>query len=239
MLCRPKSHKSYWYPACWIVIACLLSACEEGLALFDTRNLVPYQTRAMHQFVGEVMPIDLDGDGVDELLNWDGPDQPLGGAALLLIEADNRAIEQINVPGQIQGSPRFTRRLDGTMQVFIPYIRDDSLFLHSVDHRGNELFDMFMYARHSGNPGLTDRGWDPKISYVRWVDQDDDGTDELLTVIATGYAGHPRGFLLYDVGNQQMVDSLFIGVKPSTRGAFDIDLDGDEELLIASHASGK
>lgn len=185
----------------------------------------PYFLDVVSESPGLFHAFDLTGDGIDEIINVtsiiDDPDRinKLADEShgihhqgkILLFSQDIEVIAQLNFPG-IVGRP-YVLDLDanGTNELVITYLRNDSLFVAFSNGRGEKLFSFFLI---DGKPRIEDKAklkWDPRIQDFYLSDLDKNDKKELVTIIFTGYARLPRGILVHSLPEGKLLDNLIVG----------------------------
>lgn len=92
----------------------------------------PYLLVERHHEARQSIPADLDGDGRDELLEYGAFNLPNGGAVKIRTQ-HGETTEQINFSGQVQHPHVLDLNDDRFLELLVPFVRDDSLFVAIVD----------------------------------------------------------------------------------------------------------
>lgn len=218
-----------------IIIFLLLSSnCLSPKSTELTPDKQPYQLQMDQNLEGEkILLSDLDNNGFTEILTIYSSlseDQP--GSRILLMTFEGKIIEQINYPGKIIDSIYpLNYDDDENLEILVPFLRNDSLFVSFVNMRGKKLFYFFLI---DGKPRLEEGGifkWDPQIRGFYILDLNNDGIKELVTVITTGYARLPRGILVHSLPHGELIGKAIIGSPPRDNFLDDFDGDGKAEIL--------
>ncbi len=195
---------------------------------------MPYQFQTIMNLEGDdIVLSDLDGNGFTEIIMTKNSLIQTPPISYIQIKTfEGKIIEQVNYSGRIVNQI-FTldSNDDGILEVLVPYVRNDSLFVSGVNHRGEKLFHFFLI---DGKPRIENSGvmsWDPEVNSFYISDLDHDSVKELITVITTGYARLPRGILVHSILNGELIDKLIIGSPPRDNLLDDFDGDGQLELI--------
>lgn len=196
-------------------------------------------TRFEHVHTGRGTPVDLNGDGIDEHLvriSQNGLPSPQKFNALLLESGSRTVIDQVNYAHPI-GQPHTADITgDGTKEVFVPLVRNDSLFLSIVTADGTKRNQIYVTE---GTPRREPDGilpWDPKVKDVFWTDTDGNGTRELLTLVQTRYARLPRGVWIHELPSGRLLGKKVVGAALDQHELGNFDDDSHRELLVAAGA---
>lgn len=211
------------------------ASCFPGCSLLVDRSVERIQFEKTGSFGNRVAYADLTYDGRDEVFHF-SRDYP-SHEAWLLSSATGGVIDQISIPGTVM-TPIVFDEIDGdesSMEVLVPVNRSDSLFLYAYNAKGKLAVDPMFIAsgpKRLGRGNLT-QDWTADARF-ELLDLDQDGQDELISIVNTGHAYWGRGIYVHELSGQ-FVDSLSIGaaiLNPAAIG--DIDGDGVQEMLFAS-----
>ncbi len=220
-----------WWPLLVCVCACSTSEIDPDKLPYrlETGNLLEHNARA----------VDLDGDGRDEMYLTYKPGQPAiyNIQALVLQSQTTGVIDQVNFTGHID-TPLF-RDLDadGTLEAFVPVLRNDSLFLTVVNADGRKHLSLFLI---SGQPRIEPDGvmpWDPRVEELAVHDFDGDGSQELISVIVTGFARRPRGVFVHRLRDGALLGQALVGAGIADALIDDFNGDGHPEVFLAAMGS--
>lgn len=196
-------------------------------------------TQFEHVRTGRGTPVDLNGDGTDEHLvrvSQNGLPSPQKFNALLLESGSRTVIDQVNYAHPI-GQPHTADVTgDGAKEVFVPLVRNDSLFLSIVTADGTKRNQIYVTE---GAPRQEPSGtlpWDPMVKDVFWTDTDGNGTRELLTLVQTRYARLPRGVWIHELPSGQLLGKKVVGAPLDRYKLGNFDDDPHRELLVAAGA---
>lgn len=216
------------------ILAVLACSCSSPKSTLLQPQKQPYQFQSSQTFLGDNMILlDLDGNGFTEIISITNPlNVELTGSFMLLMTFEGKTIEQANFAGRILDTVYpVDYEGDGILEIMVPFVRHDSLFVSFVNHRGEKMFYFFLT---DGKPRIEEDGvlpWDPYIRgcYIR--DLNNDGAKELITVISTGYARMPRGVLVHSLPDGKFIGHFMVGSPPRDNFLDDFDGDGKPELL--------
>ncbi|MFQ5569864.1 MAG: helix-turn-helix domain-containing protein [Rhodothermales bacterium] len=199
------------------------------------------------EYALNLFPVDMDGDGRDEIAIIDNrPSEPW--AALHLETQEGKPIDQVNYPAPLKMLYALDVDGDDLPEILAPFVLNDSLFVSVIDNKGQELNRFFLTE---GKPRSEKGGlipWDPHVRVFLLADVNADGRDELLTIISTGLAHLPRGVLIHSLPDGQSLGRCIIGANPSIHNlvappglhsAFlgNYDEDSRPEILFATSSS--
>ena len=198
----------------------------------------PYKLVAVKLYGMNTLFKDLNGDGVDEIITYAFSPPGAPQTSYILIKTSNgKVIEQVNFSGSITRTISFADyNNDGNLEILVPFIRNDSLFVSFVDSRGTKLFLMFLTA---GKPRKELEGylqWDAFANNFFLLDLDGDGKKELVTIVTTGFARLPRGVLVHSLPDGRLIGQSIIGSPPSEVFVDDFDNDGFYEIVCITGA---
>ncbi len=188
-------------PWALVVLVMLGTACNRDIWP-RTLELVDALPRSPTMF-------DLDGDGIDELIFRYQVTGEQG--ALVLRTLNGNTIDQLNYAGRIL-PPTFLNILgDEAPEILTPVLRSDSLFVAVASAEGKKLFSFFLA---SGTVRVEPEGplpWDPSVVAFEAVDINGDDTNELVTVMMTGFARAPRGVYAHSIPDGLLLGKIDLG----------------------------
>ena len=238
MLHGPIMPKSLFLPLL-LAASLALTGCLDGP--YDPRAL-PFRAVA-HEYPFPLIPVDLDGDGQDEYLerrlfhSSSAFPKPL---SYVLKRHSGKVIDELPVIGRPAGSPSFLDVLPGNaLEILIPYVRNDSLFITVFDHDGKKRKSFFLTT---GAPRIDAEDgsvypWDPQIGALRLADVNGDHKKELIAVYSTLYARLPRGVAVFSWPEAEKIDEKIVGAITSLKEDLeDFDRDGHLELITEGFA---
>jgi nitrogen-specific signal transduction histidine kinase len=186
---------------------------------------------------------DLNRDGADELVHIYQPVGISSGrtTAVVLTTHEGAVIEQINYEGYA-GVPNlgpFFRDLtgDGRVEILVPLLRNDSLFVNVATEEGEKLDAFFLIDGHPRQEPDGELRWDPGIEDFAIVDVDLDGAPDLVSVVNTGFARLPRGILAHRLSDGSEIGRAIVGSRIGESIIDDFDGDGQLEILVSTHAT--
>jgi len=209
-------------------------------ARFELATVHPFDTRA----------VDLDGDGHDELVRRFDPgtqgDQNLRrGASLargprmsVFVERDDGStVGQINFNGDLLPLHFQDVDADGVREILVPVVRNDSLFVSVAGADGNKLYAFYLVSGEARAEPDGDLPWDPSILDFHVTDLEGDGDYELVSVLATAYARHPRGVWVNSLPDGRPLGHYAVGAALFQSILADFDDDGDPEIVLGTGAT--
>ncbi len=183
-------------------------------------------------------PVDLDGDGRDELVQTG--DVPAGEEQSVLIQTiEERAVAQVHFTGQLVGLEFADVTQDGRLEIIAPVVQGDSMFYNVVSASGEKLARFFAVSGEPRRePGGTIR-WDFRSASLRLSDVTRDGTPELISFFTTGFARQPRGVWVHTYPEGQQVGHQRVGALVSGGDDYfgDVDDDASPEWLFGSRST--
>jgi len=225
------------------VFFALAAALTGGCEAFDRGpKSYPYRATQFETADGTRHHRDLDGDGRDEIL----VEKPVGGEkdgpssyeALTIRTQAGQVISQTNFAGDVAGELQFADLGDdGRMETIVPVLRRDSLFLVLLDPRGRKRKTLYLT---SGDPRKEPEGhlpWDPQVRGAHVADVNEDGQNELITVMVTRLARRPRGVWVHDLGTGERLGRWTTGAMIDHFVFEDLVGSDAPELLAATGAS--
>lgn len=212
----------------------LASNCSSPNSTVLDPGAQPYTFANISSLPGDdIFLADLDGNGFTEIITIDSPMAPGQPASfILLMTFEGKIVEQVNFTGRIIPEIHtLDYDDDGILELIVPFLRNDSLFVSFVNACGKKLFYFFLI---DGKPRIEDAGsfnWDPMVRGFHIRDLDNDGTKELITVITTNYARLPRGILVHSLPCGKRIGQAIVGSPPRSNFLDDFDNDGQLEVL--------
>lgn len=212
----------------------LLAACGVGPDWTEPR-VYPYLLQGTRSYHDLAYPVDLDGDGNDEVVSTYRPTlNPTRPSleAVMVLSAQSRGTVQANYDAHLLAPHYLDVDGDGALEILVPLVRNDSLFLSVLDHRAQKQNLIFLA---SGRPRIEPEGaipWDPTVIQFFLEDADADGAPDLITVLNTAYARLPRGVLAHRLADGRLVGQLIIGSAVASSLVDDFDGDGDREVIL-------
>ena len=224
-------------------IFCLLAfgacACSSPKSTLLQPDKQPFKFENILNLSGDnIFLSDLDGNGFTEIISMTNPVN-VGevGSFILLMTFEGKTIEQANFVGSILDTVYpIDYDGDGILEIMVPFVRNDSLFVSFINHRGEKMFHFFLI---DGKPRIEEDGilpWDPFIRGCYIQDLNNDGNKELITVITTGYARMPRGVLVHSLPDGKLIGDYMVGSPPRDNFMDDFNGDGSQEIICFATA---
>ena len=128
-----------WLPPFLLLFACL--ACASQNNDFPDPDELPYTLEPVVDFAFKGKPFftDLDGDGRDDIVTV-FPVSPSGPNGFIHIRTpEGEMVDQVNFAGEVRDMVHFLDYDDdGSKEIFVPFVRDDSLFVSVVTAKGDD-----------------------------------------------------------------------------------------------------
>jgi len=203
---------------------------------------LPYRFQNLQSLIeDDIVLADLNSDGFTEIVaicSSKAITKSLIGSFIKLSTFEHNVIEQVNYSGKIiREVTILDYDGDGSQEIFIPFVQNDSLFVSAVNDRGEKLFHFFLI---NGQSRIDKDGsifkWYPVVWNFYVQDLNNDGERELITVITTYYARQPRGLLVHSLPQGRLLGKQLIGCSPRDNFLDDFDRDGHAEILCSGTA---
>ncbi len=182
---------------------------------------------------------DLDRDGQEEYIEMDNNFYEKTGRSYIKIHNNQFGFrQQVNVNGILQRPQTFDWNSDGTLDIALFYLRNDSLFIKIADENGECLVGETYLI--SGKSVWNEHGnypWVGSINDLFWSDLDSDGKSELILFFSEGHALRPRGVYIYNGQTFQPIWYYETGPPPKNESfIFDYNNDGYKDILFSTSA---
>lgn len=185
------------------------------------------------------LPVDVDGDGRDELVGF-GIEGVIHNVSFE--RGDLASVNQVNFNEPISNRPLVVDvENDGREDVLVPIVRNDSLFLSRLDvDLANRSVEKALEIFVATGKGIERDGvWYPWTVGAHRVYMINPGTSEprMLVGVNAGFAREPRGIIELSGENWKTRREFLIGPKMTWRHEpSDLDGDGDLDLIFATSA---
>ena len=194
---------------------------------------------------GEYQPIDLDGNGNDEIVRTSELSTREGlGSSVQFRLLGEQIIDQVNFDITLEKKLFFADwDQDDKLETIVSVLRGDSLFIRVLDvsmtdRRVTAGPEFFITSGQSRNREGQVFAWDPYIASIH-IEQAGRASDEfhLITSVITGQAGMPRGLFKHQLSTGERLDSLHIGSPPYILAIEDVDQDGQLEIVVSTQGT--
>ena len=221
--------RSHWL---WgIAVVLVLTGCTSP---YDP-DVYPTRLKRVDQ-TDEFRPVDLDGDGRDELVRR-GSVPSVDGQSILIQTLGGRAIAQVHFSGRLPSLNFADVTRDGRLEIVAPVVRGDSLY-YNVVSAGGEILRRFFAVSGRPRRKLDETvGWDLRRANVHLRDVTRNGTREFVSLFTTGFARQPRGVWVHAYPEGTLLGDQRIGALVRNGYFGDIDDDTAPEWLFGSIAT--
>ncbi len=176
-----------------------------------------------------IIPIDIDGDGTDELL-------VAQKRHFMLKDQNFQTFWQINLDSSLVLLGGVDVNKDGIKEIFARLRRGNTEFLLCFNSKGEKIKEIEVVT---GKDIAHPKGWDGAIfGSVGCLDANDDGKSDVVLTVGTSFDLQPRGVYCFDFGTGKEIWHFFTGPKPEIPIISDVDGDGYEEIIFGSSAPG-
>ena len=224
---KPFRYQSFLF--CLFII-CSLTACSFQPWYSTDENQYPLLFQYVVDFPYPSLVEDLNEDGIDEIVYWANA-YPNSPDYVVIRTQHGKTLDQVNCSGHILSLHALDHDNDGNKEIFIPFVRNDSLFLKCVTFYGETKVEFFLTSGKNRIEGQSLFPWDPKMIDFYVSDIDHDGVNELISVIRTNLARLPRGVFVHSLPDGHLKGEKIIGTAPAK--CFLDDLDGDHRIELA------
>jgi len=180
---------------------------------------------------------DLDNNGKEEFVDFNNDSRENNLSHLHVRSSAYDLIDQENFYGKITNIFSINWNVDENKEIFVPYSRNDSLFLRILDKNGKVLKkEIFLY---SGKTLVDENGfaaWRGIIDQIESVDIDADGEKEFIFFANESIAKSPRGVFVFN-RNFDLLWKYEIGPRLSKMPIiYDFNGDGLFEIILPTSA---
>lgn len=211
-------------------------------AFFDNADFPPLTAGDPLIIDGWFQPVDLDQNGVSELLGlmsgMEGRLAPVGGAAVVLRTSSGDPLESLAIEGGAVGLHVFPNKAGA----YAVTLLGDSLLAVSVTHGGVDGLTVgkpiLLASRNDcrNKPGETaEYGWDPRIKDLFTYLHPETGAQIIVFVTSSGFLAAPRGYVQLSAETGEVLSRVEFGGKPTSVELFQGR--GLVRLLVGTHAS--
>lgn len=206
------------------------------LATINEKNLdyrLDIQNRRTFHPGEDVNPVDINMDGVDELVlisNSQIIDNP---SYMQIMSADFYQVWlRNNYRGQIFLPIVLDLDLDQHNELVFSESRGDSTLIHVLNRKGSPIASFVAAV----NPHSSNQKWLCACSGIAAMDVNQDGYQDLIYALNTSYAYQPRGVFAFDVRHNRQLWEYRTGFIPFGLLLTDTNHDGRQEIICGSSA---
>jgi len=217
-----------------VMVTVLCCSGKEGG--FPVPDEQPYKLERVSEVDPRVSYIDLNLDGHDEQIRENNSANPLVPGGIVLMTPDGKMVDQVNYVGDVKPLHFLDYDGDGVLEILVPFLRNDSLFVGFVNSHGQKLF---YFLLTTGKPRGEDNAvlpWDPGVQDFYVADVDADGQAELISVINTEFARLPRGIFIHSLPEGRLLGKKIVGSALRETFLGDFDRDGRLEMIAQTSA---
>ncbi|MCF8367714.1 MAG: histidine kinase [Bacteroidales bacterium] len=202
--------------------------------VFDKFNLELKQNSKLN-WDASMFYFDLDGDGFSEQISYTNNEK--GKSMIYLRNHSGKTISQWNFNDElVSRSRKIICDFDqtGYKKIFAFTRSNDSLFLNFIDPLGKKKY--LLQNRFISRVSKYLGEYDFAISSTKFADINGDSIKELIFGISAGFAKFPRKVFIYDIKNNVLKESAECGNVINDFQIFDINQDGNPEIIVDSWA---
>jgi nitrogen-specific signal transduction histidine kinase len=197
----------------------------------------PYKFVVEQELAKNASLFDLDNNGKEEFVDFNIDDLENNLSHLHVRSSAYDLIDQENFYGKITNIFSVNWNADENKELFVPYSRNDSLFLRILDKNVNILKkEIFLF---SGKTLIDENGfseWRGKIDQIESLDINADGEKEFIFFANESTAKSPRGVFVFN-RNFNLLWKYEIGPRLSKVPIIhDFDGDGLFEIILPTSA---
>jgi nitrogen-specific signal transduction histidine kinase len=233
-----KFNLKFYFPFLLFFIS--IVGCEQLPFKYPLSGPFPYELKVVKTNIPtNTYLFDLNNDGREEFIQiGDDGSNDIRNACVKISNSEGVFIDQENVTGKILKVFPIDWDEDGNIDVAIPFVRNDSLFIVIVDYQCNKIFDRYLYSGEPRIDGNSTYEWKGGINNIFLKDINNDDKNELLIFANEGKARSPRGVIIFNKNTFQIIDKYEIGPRFNDDPIFaDFDNDGYVELLFGTSAA--
>ncbi|MBN2357069.1 ATP-binding protein [candidate division KSB1 bacterium] len=179
-------------------------------------------------------PVDVDGDGVDEIIFIN---KRIHEDDTHYLRLKNYGDDETWFQKNCRGFIVFHRILpdldkDAKRELAFSECIADTAYLHVISATGKNITEFIAAV----NPLTSEQKWYCGCDIVGIIDGNRDDQPDFLVVMQTNYAYQPRGIFLYDIFNEKILWEHYTGFVPNTVHLIDLNGDGAREILMGASA---
>lgn len=206
-----------------------------GITLFFgscRQNDYPYLLKPVYETTAQsLIAVDIDCDGIDEIIECIGSWAYIKNQHGFLLRQITFTTSSFFPIGAFDLDKKPPMDL-----VF--YYRQDTLIYLSVVYNGDSMVSRLVIQGRDIHPATIAK-YDCDIFTAQAMDVNDDGYNDLLLQVSTGYDLYPRGLMAYDARAGQELWHHWIGCSPGRQPPMvcDLDNDGQQEIIFGTAAT--
>ncbi|MBM4166953.1 MAG: hypothetical protein FJ218_08580 [Ignavibacteria bacterium] len=175
--------------------------------------------------------IDIDGDGIDEIIEISAGNKP-NTSYVLSRTIDGTVIDQTNLPKTddvILCDDLLDVSSDGHKEIIIGTKENDTLFCYTIN--------LYQHPSRYKFPLYTAPNLPPDVNIdLRTVYQTSEGKQYLLGIFTASLSLQPRGLAAFDISSGKRAWTYLIGAWPNFPLIADVNNDGKKEIYLSANA---
>ncbi len=240
----------YSFHSIFKLIAIVLILIFSLLAFYISKNTLMYKLEPI-KVSGEkslILYHDFDKDGFSEIVQT-FYDAETKLAHIIISKPNSSPINEWDIQGYVSLKTHPSKRWiefgdindDKYDDVIVFAQENDSLFLFAIDVKNSEnnlgkflINRSFLLKKGDLEKKLP---WDIYYNYHHIIDIDNDGKNELLFTVVSGYSKAPRGIYLYNFAQQKIIHRYETNATLLDMDFMDLTGDNKKEIIVSTYAS--
>lgn len=205
-------------------ITLLMGSCQQNDYSYTLKTI--YETTAR-----SLIAVDINSDGTDEIIECIGPWAYIKNQQGFLLRQITFTTSSFYPIGAFDLDKKPPLDL-----VF--YYRSDTMIYLSIVYNADSMVNRLVVQGRDIHPATIAK-YDCDIFNAQAMDVNNDGYNDLLLQISTGYDLYPRGLMAYDARAGQELWHHWIGCSPGPQPpmVYDLDNDGQKEIIFGTASS--
>jgi len=199
----------------------------------------PYQFEKVNTWSYTIFA-DLFGDSLKESLHYQPARVLLDPPFFEIEDINGNVLSRINLNMncRIQGTISFHDVAgDDKKEIFVPILKNDSLFFYVYTINSATELVLLNHIKIAHGQSRTGKDgqfleWDAGIGETYFIDINNNGKKELISMVRTPFALYPRGVFIHSYPAGEFIDSFTSGAYPGKPYVADFDDDGFYEMVF-------